>query len=63
MEFWLKAFPAQLRSIQLQRLASYSPLAFAHTKRIIARNMIEELTSCLPAARQMHKKLLATDQA
>jgi enoyl-CoA hydratase len=43
-----------------QRLAGYSPQVFAHTKRIIARNMINELTSCLPAARRMHKTLLAT---
>lgn len=44
-----------------QRLADYSPQAFAHTKRIIARNMIEELRSCLPAARHMHKMLLVAE--
>jgi enoyl-CoA hydratase len=45
-----------------QRLASYSPQAFAHTKRIVARDMIEELNSCLPAARHMYKTLLAAGQ-
>ncbi|WP_250512293.1 enoyl-CoA hydratase/isomerase family protein [Caballeronia sp. INDeC2] len=42
-----------------QRLAGYSPQAFAHTKSIVARNMIEELKSCLPAARQMYRELFA----
>ncbi|BBU26764.1 enoyl-CoA hydratase [Burkholderia sp. THE68] len=44
-----------------QRLAGYSPQAFAHTKRIVARDMVEELKSCLPAARHMYKKLLCAD--
>ncbi|CAL8475052.1 enoyl-CoA hydratase/isomerase family protein [Caballeronia novacaledonica] len=44
-----------------QRLAGYSPQAFVHTKRIVARNMIEELKSCLPAARHMYRKLFVAD--
>ncbi|WP_250450481.1 enoyl-CoA hydratase/isomerase family protein [Caballeronia sp. ATUFL_M2_KS44] len=43
-----------------QRLATYSAGAFAHTKRVIARNMEMELISCLPAARTMHKQLFVT---
>jgi enoyl-CoA hydratase/carnithine racemase len=41
-----------------QRLGSYQPEVFAYTKQIIARNMIDELNSCLPTARRMHKTLL-----
>lgn len=43
-----------------EQLAAYSPAAFAHTKRILAQNMIDGLESCLPAARAMHKCLLTT---
>ncbi|MDR5833041.1 enoyl-CoA hydratase-related protein [Caballeronia sp. LZ034LL] len=41
-----------------RRLADHAPAAFAHTKGIIAQNLMQALTACLPAARATHRQLL-----
>lgn len=40
------------------QLASYDPVVFEYTKGITSKRMIDELKWCLPAAREMHKRLM-----